>query len=308
MSPAAPAAIAWLDDAGTTAWGDPLWAPGASLPPGRWGRPQELALPLADRGLLLADGLFETLWLEDGRPQLLEPHLRRWRASAALLGMAPPPTACQLLGLLKAAVHRSGIRRGALRLNWSRGEGQGGRGIDLAAAGQETAPHRFWLQLSAAAPLFTAVSVLISGGERRNAASQLSRCKTFAYGAAIQARREAQRAGVDEALLLDGAGRLSCGSCANLLLRRDGCWLTPDLGSGCLPGVMRGRGLERGLLREMPLWPADLEQAEAALLINSLSCRPIRSWRQRSWAPAPAGTAADAETLWRSLLEERSPA
>ena len=58
---------------------------------GRWGAAAELSLPLLDRGLLLADGLFETMLVQAGRPQLLEQHLERWSRSAAELAMAPPP-------------------------------------------------------------------------------------------------------------------------------------------------------------------------------------------------------------------------
>ena len=44
---------------------------------GCWGEPQQLTLPLSDRGLLLADGLFETVLVLGGQPQLLEAHLER---------------------------------------------------------------------------------------------------------------------------------------------------------------------------------------------------------------------------------------
>lgn len=98
--------------------------------PGQWGSPADLGLPLADRGLLLADGLFETVLVEGGQPRLLREHLDRWRASAALLGMEPPPDRARLEPLLAEAVRRSAITTGALRLNWSRGFG-GGRGLDL---------------------------------------------------------------------------------------------------------------------------------------------------------------------------------
>ena len=58
---------------------------------GSWGSTAELALPLRDRGLQLADGIFETILILDGHPQLLNAHLSRWQTSACLLGMAPPP-------------------------------------------------------------------------------------------------------------------------------------------------------------------------------------------------------------------------
>ena len=41
---------------------------------GRWGPPEQLALPLNDRGLQLAEGLFETVLLRRGVPVLLDQH------------------------------------------------------------------------------------------------------------------------------------------------------------------------------------------------------------------------------------------
>ena len=47
---------------------------------GHWGEPQKLQLPLSDRGLQLADGLFETVLVEAGEPRLLQQHLpvKKW--------------------------------------------------------------------------------------------------------------------------------------------------------------------------------------------------------------------------------------
>ena len=289
------APIAWI---AASAAGEPA----AALPQGAWGDPGELALPLADRGLLLADGLFETVLLEEGRLQLLEEHLERWRSSAELLAMAPPPDQTLILPLVAEAIARSGIRTGALRLNWSRG--CGGRGLDLPSPEQAAPAHRFWLQLTATAPQFEAVTTWISREERRNAASRLSRCKSFAYTAQVQARREAHAAGAHDALLLSSHGQLCCGSAANLLVRHQGRWTTPPLASGCLPGVMRGRALRLGRADEAPLEPSDLKTCEGALLINSLGCRPIHRCDGTALAQVPSG---QAEQLWRELLKEARP-
>ncbi|MGB7563969.1 MAG: aminotransferase class IV, partial [Prochlorococcaceae cyanobacterium] len=72
-------AIAWI--------GDPSAGPLSGL----WGAPGALSLPLDDRGLGLADGLFETVRVENGHALLLREHLERWDRAAALLAMAPPP-------------------------------------------------------------------------------------------------------------------------------------------------------------------------------------------------------------------------
>lgn len=264
---------------------------------GRWGSPRELSLPLQDRGLQLADGLFETVLVQAGQPCLLPEHLRRWQASAALLAMAPPPDAAELEPLIAEAIDRAGLAgaAGVLRLNWSRGDGAG-RGIDLAAPA--AGDHRFWLVLSPWTPVFSPQSVIVSGRERRNAASLLSRCKTFAYGQSIQARHEARLAGAEEALLLSSSGDLCCGAVANLLVWRGGRWLTPPLSSGCLPGVMRGRALELGLAAEAAL-PPGARPGDRWLLINSLGCRPIRAIGPE---PLEHLDAAAAESLWRQLL------
>ncbi len=286
------AAVPHPPDAGAT----------ASLPQGQWGDPGVLALPLADRGLLLADGLFETVLLEEGRLQLLDAHLERWRSSAELLAMAPPPDQTLILPLVAEAIARSGIRTGALRLNWSRGSG--GRGLDLPAPAQAAPAHRFWLQLTATAPQFEAVTTWISRQERRNTASRLSRCKSFAYTAQVQARREAHAAGADDALLLSSHGDLCCGSASNLLVLRQGRWTTPPLASGCLPGVMRGRALRLDRADEAPLEPSDLETCEGAMLINSLGCRPIHRCDATALAQVPSD---QAEQLWRELLKGARP-
>lgn len=277
---------------------DPIQPPAAPIAwidgpdGGRWGAPARLAVPLSDRGLGLADGLFETVLVEGGRPRLLAEHLQRWRRGAALLRLQPPPELERVEALACGAIERSGIRCGALRLNWSRGDG--GRGLDPPAGG-----GRFWLQLSPAQPEFASVSVMISRLERRNAASRLSSCKSFAYGASVLARLEARAAGQDEALLESTAGGLCCATSANLLVRHSRGWWTPPLASGCLPGVMRARALDLGLAQEAeaPLEAPQLRHG--ALLLNSLGCRPIGALEGEAlpvWS--------EPERLWRRLLGE----
>ena len=265
---------------------------------GQWGPAEGLGIPLNDRGLLLADGLFETVLIEQGEPQLLMAHIARWHQSAALLAMPRPPLLEVVQALAREAAARSGITTGALRLNWSRGGG--GRGIDLPTDG---GTPQFWLQLAAAQPSFGAITAIVSPTEQRCATSLLSRCKTFAYGPSIQARRQARAAGAHDALLQSTAGGLCCGTTANLLLKIEGQWLTPPLRSGCLPGVMRQRALERGLVAEaaeaISLDAVAGGAVSAAWLINSLGCRPLRSLNNQ---PLHHYNEAEAQGFWRGLL------
>ena len=270
-----PVTIAWID--------------------GCWGEPDDLQLPLSDRGLQLADGLFETILVLDGAAQLLPEHLARWAASAELLGMNPPPSQQDLSGLIDEAIVKSALHQasGALRLNWSRGSGQG-RGIGIANVHQ----HRFWLTLTPCSTHFQPIKTITSRLERRNRDSVSSRCKTFAYTAAIQARREAERAGADDALLHNTQGDLCCGTVANLLVHRKGAWITPPLSSGCLPGVMRARAISLGIAIEADVG-SNLHSSDQALLINSLSCKPIQTHNNQSLTPT-----ASAQELWQLLLKK----
>ncbi|MDA7634241.1 aminotransferase class IV [bacterium] len=268
---------------------------------GTWGQPAELALPLSDRGLQLADGLFETVLLHHNRPCLLDAHLRRWEESSELLGMAAPPKRPWLDPLIQEAIERLGLeqRYGAMRLNWSRGDGnQRGIGLDHNAA--DPSKHRFWLTLQTHTPTFESVRTWISCHEYRLASSLMSRCKTFSYGQAIQVRREAQQKGADDGLMLSTNGTLCCGSSANLVVQRHGQWLTPPLSDGCLPGVMRGQALKHGLIQEQSL-SAKPHPGDQWLLINSLGCRTISQVNGE-----PLTNRGNGETLWRSLLPSHS--
>jgi len=277
---------------------------------GRWGQPSELRIPLSDRGLQLADGVFETVLIRAGEAQLLEAHHARWRAGAQTLGMAPPPCLEQLDPLLREAIMRAELntdtvnpdkqcstthRDGALRLNWSR-DGAEARGIQWPTGEPDATRHRFWFSLSHHTPRFNSVRTWISRHERRNGTSRLSHCKTFAYGQAIQARREAVEQGADEGLLLSTTGELCCATTANLLVRREGQWLTPPLHSGCLPGVMRQQMLERGIAREATI-EATPEADDCWLLINSLDCRMVSAVNNQVLS-----TEVEAKELWEELL------
>ena len=270
---------------------------------GQWGSPDELKLPSDARGVLLAEGVFETVLVLDGRPRLLAAHLARWRQGAELLALEPPPECSVVRALIDEAIARSGIGQGALRLNWCRGSGP--RGLEPIAQPQTAAGKLFWLQLSTSQPDFDPVSVIISPTEVRCATSVLSRCKSFGYGSALIARRQARQAGAGDALLLSSNGELCCGTSSSLLVRIDNHWLTPPVASGCLPGIMRQQALEQALAHEAPLNQGDLERCEAALLLNSLSCRPIHQ-KGRTEMPGlgDAWTSDDARAFWQGLLSD----
>ncbi len=265
---------------------------------GKWGSPHDLKIPIEDRALNLGDGIFETILIWEGKLQLFNEHLERWKQSALLLGMESPPDKSLLQGLIKEGIKHLKLqkRNGILRLNWSRGDNKS-RGIDISDQSENSSAHRFWMELSIGSPSFKSITAIISSNERRNTYSLLSRCKTFAYTQSVQARREAKISGFDDALLLSNSGELCCGTTSNLIIMRNNEFLTPRLKSGCLPGIMRQQGLNSGLFKEGKL-EANLHKDDECLLINSLSCHPIKKLNNNVLK-----TFVNAENLWKSIYK-----
>jgi len=85
--------------------------------------------------------------------------------------------------------------------------------------------------------------------------------------------RLASRPGCDDVLLVNEKGELTESTIANLVGRIAGKDYTPPLSCGLLAGTFRAELLAEGKIAERALYPADLSQAEAIFLINS-----VRGW------------------------------
>ncbi len=262
---------------------------------GKWGSNSNLSIPLQDRGLNFSDGIFETILILKRSPKLIFEHLIRWERSASILGMESPPNREWVIRLIEEGIHKTGIINGSVRINWSRGDNHN-RGITMPVKTSTNYGGRFWLEINEHEPSFSNVSTIISQHERRNSFSRSTQCKTFAYNQAIQVRHEAITSGNDDGILLSTTGHLSCGSSSNLLIKRDGKWLTPNLRSGCLPGIMRQQGINKGIFQEAEIKETPLKK-DQWMLINSLSCHPITQVGIHKLDPYN-----DAKSLWISLL------
>lgn len=245
-----------------------------------------MSLPLDDRGLLLGDGLFETLQVRDGAPSDWAAHMDRMAAGCSALGL-PAPNQDLAWRLAQDALGQAGLLAGlaALRITWT--AGSGGRGLDRPA---ESDPRLF----ATAAPVTPGAGPLqlITARTRRNAGSLASRHKTLSYLDNVLARREARLMGADEALMLNTEGHVACAAAANLFWVSEGRLLTPALDCGVLAGVTRAQVLQRasggGLdTAEVMLGPDALARADAVFLTNSLmGVRPVDSLDGRVLDPS----------------------
>lgn len=242
---------------------------------GRLLRPEDARLDPADRGLLLGDGVFETLRSYRGQVPWLDRHLARLAAGAATLGIPLP--AVDLAQAVAQTLAANGLATdgAALRITLTRGPGP--RGLLPPVTPAPTL--LIVAQALSEAPDSGARAILATA--RRNEHSPLANLKSLNYLDNVLARREAAAGGADDALLLNTAGRLASASAANLFVVRQRTLITPPPTEGILPGVTRAAILEiapdlGASAVEAPLEPAILGEAQEAFLTNSLiEVRPL---------------------------------
>ena len=85
-------------------------------------------------------------------------------------------------------------------------------------------------------------------------------------------RERAMRSGCIEVVFRNTRGELTEGAITNLVILRNGRYLTPPLDCGLLPGVFRAHLLATSpeMIEERVLFPADLETADAIYIANSV--------------------------------------
>lgn len=259
--------------------------------------PGSLAVDPGDRGLLLGDGVFETIAVFNGRPVWLAEHLDRMIEAATALGIPVERSNIEsaITETLRATPHRHGI----LRITLTRGAGVRG----LAANGSTPsllvtlAP---WIKGMLFAP-----ATLVTATIQRNETSPASRLKTLSYIDNILAAREAAAARCDDALLLNTQGQVAATTIANVFLLKNGRLATPPVSAGILPGIARRKLLALTQAEERVITPAELHDAEALFLTNSLRLvRPVHMLDGRELRHDDAALARYFEQLCASVAAE----
>ena len=195
---------------------------------------REARISSADHGLLVGDGVFETLRWYRGRAFALDGHLERLEAGALALSLRTPPLD-DLASAAHAVIEANRLTDARMRITLTSGPGPPGlrrgtgRGTAIVAAG----PLEPW------PPTATAILSRWHRDER----SPLAGVKTISLVDHVLALNEARAEGAAEALLLNGRGELCEATTANVFCVRDGRVETPALSSGCLAGITRDRVL-----------------------------------------------------------------
>lgn len=235
------------------------------------------AVSALDRGLLLGDGLFETMRVAGGGILQWQRHWDRLCSGSGVIGLALPWSADALGAAVRQTLHANNLREATVRLTVTRGSVPAARGLLPPADTQPTlliratpfAPYPDRLYRSG-------MQVVVSRTVRRNERSPLSRVKSLNYLDNILARQAAAETGADEALLLNTQGHVACATTANIFSVRAGSLQTPPREAGALPGTMRALVCEElapsigRVVDESQLDVSALRNADEVFLTNAL--------------------------------------
>ena len=219
------------------------------------------AVSLDDRGLRYGDGLFESIRIDAGRPVWWEEHRQRLARGCAVLGLDMPPPALLADELAQLCSSENGV----LRLLLTRADAA--RGYAPAAA----ATTRRILVFSDAPPVAATPLVLGLATLRLGIQPQLAGLKHLNRLEQVLAARECAELGVDECLLLDADGAVTCGIAGNLFIVSNGRLRTPLLDRCGIAGTCREWILRtHSGVREERLDSTAVDAADELFLCNSV--------------------------------------
>ena len=218
-----------------------------------------------ERGLLLGDGVFETILTLNGVPVWLSEHLDRIMSAVSVLGLR-----AERADLEREVRAVAGREPGIIRLTVMRGEASRGLGSKGTGASPVLASFSPLPDGLINSPVRLAVPAV-----RRNEGSPSSRMKTLSYMDNILAAREAAARGADDALMLNNSGCVASVSVGNIFIIRGQKLITPAISEGALAGIARKRVLEcaqgAGLEpSEGQVKAEDVKSADAVFMTNSL--------------------------------------
>ncbi|HEX2738224.1 MAG TPA: aminotransferase class IV [Acidimicrobiia bacterium] len=207
-----------------------------------------------DHGLLVGDGVFETLKVIGGRPFAWRRHAKRLEFSASGLGLQPPDPA-MLRDAADAVIAANGVVDGRLRITVTGGP---------SALGSERndVPPTVIVAASDQAPWPPTVKI-VTVPWTRNEHSAVAGLKTTSYAANVRALAYARARGGSEAVFANTRGELCEATGSNVFVVIDGQVLTPAAECGCLLGVTRALVLELCAANDIPA-------AETAVPLDAL--------------------------------------
>jgi branched-chain amino acid aminotransferase len=197
--------------------------------------PDEPSISALDHGIIVGDGVFETVKIEGGEPFALTRHLDRLVRSAEGLGIGKPDIGAIREGIA-ATMEGQDLPFGRIRVTVTSGPGQLGSPRGSAGLTQ--------VVIAEPSERPPSVSTIATVRWTRNERGALTGLKTTSYAENALMVEYALARGASEAVMANTAGMLCEGTGSNIFYVIGEQLITPTLEAGPLAGVTRALVLE----------------------------------------------------------------
>jgi len=230
----------------------------------------EAKISVFDHGFLYGDGVFEGIRSYNGHVFKLDEHINRLYESATSIGLTIPLSQDDMKQKILETMRKNELKKDAyIRVVVTRGKGD--LGLD-----PRKCPSPSIIIIADKISIYQAESLrAITASTRRNAVTALNpMIKSLNYLNNILAKMEANRANVEEAIMLNQQGLVCEGSSDNLFIIKNCVIMTPSPSADILVGITRNYVIELArkagyTVKEQDITLHDLYNADEAFFTGT---------------------------------------
>lgn len=216
-----------------------------------------------DCGFTTGIGIFDSMLAKNNKPQHLDDHLKRiMHDSKTVIGLQP--NLDDFENIIQALIEKNDLNTEYIRIRTTI---TGGVTKGPLATPTDTTTL---IDVAACSPPDTMpLKCAVIRDFPRVAGCPLENCKRLDYSRSYAARQKAKELGVDEAILVNTDGNITCGATSNIFIEENGVLITPPLSDGVLDGVTRKNIIKERDVVEESITPNRLMKADKIYLSNS---------------------------------------
>ncbi|GAB3749657.1 aminotransferase class IV [Microlunatus parietis] len=237
--------------------------------------PSAATIGAADHGLVVGDGVFETLKVLPAGPFTVGRHLDRLTRSARLLGL-PDPDHDQAREAIDAVLADRAYELGKIRITYTGGRGPLGSQAPFG-------PPTLVVAADSIEPL-EPTTAIVTAPWTRNERGALAGVKSISYAENVRALAYAAERGGTEAILINNAGHVCEGTGSNIFFVFGDDLVTPTLEAGPLAGITRALVIEWCGVREADLTEVEARAADEVFITSSLrDVQGVHRWDDKEY-------------------------
>lgn len=239
--------------------------------------PEAASIGAMDHGVVVGDGVFESLKVVPAGAFTVGRHLDRLTRSARKLGLPEPDHELARQGI-DAVLEGRGYEHGKIRITYTGGRGPLG-------SQQAYGPATLVIAADAVEPMEPSTAI-VTAPWTRNERGALAGVKSISYAENVRALTYATERDATEAILINNAGQVCEGTGSNIFLVFGDDIVTPTLGSGPLAGITRDLLLEWCDIREADLTEKEARKADEVFITSSLrDVQGVHRWDDQEFGP-----------------------